>query len=74
MDVNVGDYDRRTPLHLAASAGHLSIVQYLVENGVDINPRDRWGSTPLNDAKDSAIVEYLLAHGAEKGNEQSSFN
>jgi hypothetical protein len=46
----------------------------LVENGVDVNPRDRWGATPLNDAKDSAIVEYLLAHGAEKGNEQSSFN
>jgi hypothetical protein len=44
-------------------------VEYLVENGVDINPRDRWGSTPLNDAKDSAIVKYLLAHGAEKGNE-----
>jgi glutaminase len=27
-----GDYDGRTALHLAASEGHLNIVQYLVES------------------------------------------
>jgi glutaminase len=67
LDINTGDYDKRTPLHLAAAAGHFDIVRYLVEHGAEINPRDRWGATPLNDAQDSSIVEYLVNHGAEKG-------
>jgi glutaminase len=47
-----GNYDGRTALHLAASEGHLSIVQYLIESGcfIDIIPKDRWGNTPLDDA------------------------
>jgi len=36
-----------------------------------VSPRDRWGATPLNDAQDAAIIEYLKSHGAEKGQEQS---
>ena len=30
-DVNLGDYDRRTAIHLAASEGLLTVVQYLVD-------------------------------------------
>jgi glutaminase len=73
VNMNQGDYDRRTPLHLASAAGHIDIVKYLVSNGVDVSPRDRWGATPLNDAQDAAIIEYLTSHGAEKGTEQSEF-
>ena len=35
--INFRDYDRRTALHVAASEGHLSIVQYLVNHGAKIN-------------------------------------
>jgi ankyrin repeat protein len=59
---------------LAAGAGHIEIVKYLVGAGVNINPRDRWGATPLNDAKDPAIAEFLSSHGAEKGVEQVDVN
>lgn len=52
LDINEGDYDKRTPLHLAVSAGHIDIIKHLIENGANINCRDRWGATPLNDAKD----------------------
>jgi glutaminase len=45
------DYDHRTALHLAASEGHGAIVDYLLAHKVDVNPRDRWGATPLDDAK-----------------------
>jgi glutaminase len=55
--MNIGDYDARTPLHLASQAGNIDIVNYLLQNGVKVNPRDRWGATPLNDAKDSAVIE-----------------
>ena len=44
------DYDGRTALHLAASEGHLDIVQFLIEQKVDLNPVDRWGGTPIQDA------------------------
>ena len=30
----------RTPLHVAAQAGHLDIVSLLVRNGADIDARD----------------------------------
>lgn len=50
MDLNIGDYDKRTPIHVATGAGHLHIVKYLLEQGVIVNPVDRWGATPLNDA------------------------
>lgn len=32
-DVNLSDYDGRTPLHLACASGNLEIVKYLIENG-----------------------------------------
>lgn len=73
FDINEGDYDRRTCLHLASAAGHIEIVKYLVGQGCNVSPRDRWGATPLNDAQDPAIVEFLQAHGAEKGFDQSEY-
>ena len=47
-----GDYDQRTPLHLAASNGHLNVIKYLHENilNLDVNPVDRWQGTPYDDA------------------------
>lgn len=48
--VNQGDYDQRTPLHLAVSEGHTEVVKFLLENDANINACDRWGGTPLQDA------------------------
>jgi len=63
-DVNEGDYDRRTALHLAASEGQLDVVRLLIERGADVSARDRWGGTPLDDARrhgHRAVEELLLA-------------
>jgi glutaminase len=56
-DPNLGDYDGRTPLHLAAAEGYPDIVAYLLAQGVDPEPVDRWGTTPLEDAERSGHVD-----------------
>lgn len=50
VNLSDGDYDLRTPLHLASAGGQIEVVKFLLKVGVDINPNDRWGATPLNDA------------------------
>ena len=66
-DQDAADYDRRTPLHLAAAEGRRKVVQYLVENGAEVSPEDRWGGTPLDDAMRHGhveLAEWLAEQGA----------
>jgi len=62
------DYDMRSALHIAASEDQLDVVKLLVDKGALINPRDRWGHTPLDDAVRGDFEEtiaYLREHGGE---------
>jgi len=72
-DLNAGDYDRRTPLHLAASNGQLETISYLVKQCVEMNPRDRWSATPLDDAADQDVEYMLIKNGAVNGEKSSSY-
>ncbi len=68
VDVNIADYDKRTALHLAASQGHIQIVQFLINNQAEVNACDRMGFSPLVDAlrHDQLAVQKLLrAHGGQ---------
>lgn len=67
IDINSSDYDNRTPLHIAVAGGHFDIVKYLVTNGANINSLDRWRATPLDDATNQVISEFLIKHGAKRG-------
>ena len=61
--VNGGDYDKRTALHLAASEGHFETVRFLVDEcGAEVNPIDRWGGSPLDDATRSkhALAAFFV--------------
>lgn len=76
VDATMGDYDKRTAMHLACAEGHLNIVRYLLEEVFPqaaqdvkllINARDRWHGTPLSDAVRGGhqhVVEYLAPLGA----------
>ena len=50
VDLESSDYDGRTPLHLAAVNGHVEVVKYLVEYGVNKDVKDRWDNTPYDEA------------------------
>ena len=61
------DYDRRTPLHVASSRGHLDIVTLLIDRGANMKAVDRWGRTPLSDAimnRHQNVASFLRSHGA----------
>ncbi|KAG9089245.1 hypothetical protein FRC07_012375 [Ceratobasidium sp. 392] len=54
-----------TPMHAAASYGHLNILEYLIEKGGDVNVTDEEGDTPLYTAESLAVAQFLVEHGAE---------
>lgn len=49
--LSIGDYDKRTCLHLAAAEGHSNVVRILIECGVQTDVQDRWGVTPLHEVR-----------------------
>ncbi|XP_021764211.1 serine/threonine-protein kinase STY8-like [Chenopodium quinoa] len=67
-DVNFKDMDNRTPLHVAACQGYVDVVDLLINMNAEVDPKDRWGSTPLADAiyyKNHEVVKALEDHGAK---------
>lgn len=69
-DLERGDYDQRTPIHLAAAEGHRAVVELMLRSGVSPNLVDRWGGTPLDDARKSGhthLIALLEERGAKGG-------
>jgi len=57
-----------TPLHYAARYGHLSVVEYLVNQKADINANGKEKMTPLHLAASNdhlSVVEYLVNRKAD---------
>ncbi|XP_038722134.1 integrin-linked protein kinase 1-like isoform X2 [Tripterygium wilfordii] len=68
IDVNFRDMDDRTALHVASCQGLTDIVALLLDRGALVDPKDRWGSTPLSDAihyKKHDVIKLLEKHGAK---------
>lgn len=64
--VDMTDAKGKTPLFLAVSTNNYKIVQKLVSKGTDVNqPELEYGSTPLEQATDVQIVNFLLSKKAD---------
>jgi glutaminase len=68
IDLSQSDYDGRTALHIAASEGKDAIVSYLLAKNISETTKDRWGNTPLDDAKrekHKQVIKLIEEHGSK---------
>lgn len=70
INLDEGDYDHRTALHLASGEGKVEVVELLCMAGANTNVEDRWGNRPMDDAKGAkenseAIMKVLVNYGAD---------
>jgi ankyrin repeat protein len=64
------DYDGRTVLAHAATAGVYKVCDVLLEEKADVNAVNRWGQTPLDEAvaaNQGSIIQLLLQRHARMG-------
>ncbi|KAF7201850.1 60 kDa lysophospholipase isoform X5 [Nothobranchius furzeri] len=69
----LGDFDGRTPLHVAACEGHFRAVEYLLGHGASVHAKDRYGDTPLCNAvrfRQKDVVKLLRKTGAHFSRDQ----
>jgi ankyrin repeat protein len=66
-----------TAVHWCAAKGHLTCLQWLLQQGADINCLNAEDSTPLHAAAANGqedIVHFLLDQSATKGNDSSGLH
>mmetsp|Transcript_39196 Transcript_39196/g.75136 ORF Transcript_39196/g.75136 Transcript_39196/m.75136 type:complete len:497 (+) Transcript_39196:156-1646(+) len=72
-DVNKGDDEDRTCLHLAVSCEQITVVSYLLTLAeIDTSPLDKFGGTPLDDAYrhgQLVMATMLQLQGARRGSD-----
>ncbi|CAK9439569.1 uncharacterized protein LODBEIA_P36690 [Lodderomyces beijingensis] len=60
LSPNAKDPNGYTPMHAAASYGHLDLLKYLLSKGGDINIQDAEGDTPLHHVEDLSVAKALI--------------
>lgn len=74
-DVTLADEIESTPLHYAARAGNLAVVQFLIDNGADVHAENIMGQAPLYSAMERRrvrVAEILKDYGARELDEDAT--
>jgi glutaminase len=66
VSVNQGDYDGRTPLHLACAEGNVDAIEVLLELGAEVDAKDRWGNSSLYEAHQAKIQGKMSEEDYER--------
>nr|XP_016467944.1 PREDICTED: potassium channel SKOR-like [Nicotiana tabacum] len=74
INPNSKNYDFRTPLHLAASEGLFPISVLLLEAGASVFAVDRWGRTPLDEARVGGNKNLIKLLEDAQGSQLSEFS
>ncbi len=61
---NAFDENTYTPIHAAASYGHIDVLELLLLHGGDLNIADDDGDTPIYVVENVDTARWLLGHGA----------
>ncbi|KAL0924588.1 hypothetical protein M5K25_005430 [Dendrobium thyrsiflorum] len=72
-DPNSKDYDHRTPLHIAACEGLYLMAEVLLEAGASVFAVDRWGTTPLDEARKRGSSSFIKLFENAKSEELLKF-
>jgi len=73
IDPNSKDYDHRTPLHVAASEGLYLMATLLLDAGASVFSKDRWGNTPLDEARICGNKNLIKLLEDAKSSQRSEF-
>lgn len=66
-DVNARDTESWTPLHAAATCGHLHLVRYLIDKGADLLAVNADGNMPYDICEDDTPLDYIEGEMAKRG-------
>ncbi|XP_011503232.1 PREDICTED: protein phosphatase 1 regulatory subunit 16A isoform X2 [Ceratosolen solmsi marchali] len=60
VSTDVEDNDKWQPVHAAACWGHLEVLELLVQNGADLNAKNKHDETPADICEDPEIRERIM--------------
>jgi len=66
-DVNSADSEQWTPLHAAATCGHLHLVKFLIEKGANLLAVNGDGNMPYDICEDETTLSFIENEMAKKG-------
>ncbi|PRD19299.1 UNVERIFIED_CONTAM: Ppp1r16a [Trichonephila clavipes] len=72
-NVNAKDSEQWTPLHAAATCGHLHLVRYLISKGADLLAVNADGNMPYDICEDENTLDYIESEMAKKGTVKEIF-
>ena len=67
VDVMTRMFQETTALHQAAFRGRKEIVKLLIDRGADVNAKNEYGQTPIDQTDDKETMNLLIKHGGKWG-------